>query len=60
MKPLVKYSDEESVPLEAIEKALGVMIRKYNIMIMYIAPTYMENNTENLYAVSFREKEEGT
>lgn len=56
IKPLAKYSDEESVPLEAIEKALGVMIRRYNIVMMYITPTYIPTNKENLYAASFRER----
>lgn len=56
MKPLAKYSDEEKVPLEAIEKALGVMVRKYNILMMYITPTFIPTNKENLYAVSFRER----
>lgn len=56
VKPLAKYLDGERVPLEAIEKVLGVMIRKYNITIMYITPTYIPTNKENLYSISFRER----
>lgn len=37
IKPLSKYPEEEVLPLEAIEKAIQVMDRKYNLGINYIS-----------------------
>lgn len=48
--PLAKYDE---IPLEAIEKAIGTMTRKYTIMIQYICPSYINNN-DSIYCVSLK------
>lgn len=48
--PLAKY---DKIPLEALEKAIGSMTRKYTIMIQYICPSYL-NNGENIYCISLK------
>ena len=38
IKPLSRYSEEEDIPISAIEKAICVMSKKYNIRIRDISP----------------------
>ena len=38
IKPLSRYSDEEEIPIEALEKAITVMCKKYDIRIKDISP----------------------
>jgi len=54
IKPLSKYEDEEEIPLEKLEKLIGMFSRKYKIMIQYINMTCIKNNEENLFLVSLK------
>ena len=38
IKPLSRYSDEEEIPIEALEIAITVMCKKYDIRIKDISP----------------------
>lgn len=44
IKPLSKYSDENDIPLDAIEKAINVMCKKYLINIREIVPDTFANH----------------
>ena len=48
--PLAEYDE---IPLEALEKVIGSISRKYAIMIQYICPTYVKGN-EPIYCVSLK------
>ena len=48
--PLAKYDE---IPLEALEKVIGTITRKYTIRIEYICPLYAKNNG-NVYCVSLK------
>lgn len=56
IKVINKHSRADKVELEVIEKFVGIVCRKYNVMAMYLTPSYLDNNKENLYTLSFREK----
>ena len=49
IKPLSKYSDECEIPLEAIEKLLTVMCKKYCINIKEITPNVLANNKQTIW-----------
>lgn len=49
MKPFSKYSDEEQVPVNKIEKFIGVAIRKYDLYVRDISFACIKTNEENLY-----------
>lgn len=53
IKPFAKCT-KDNVPLESIEKYIGLVCRKYTIMIQYITPTYLPNNKDNIYSCSFK------
>lgn len=42
IKPLSKYSDETDIPIEAIEKLIRVLTRKYEIMPQWMNMSYFE------------------
>lgn len=44
IKPLSKFSDESDIPLEAIEKAIRVMVNKYEIRPQWMTISCHENN----------------
>lgn len=48
--PLAKYDE---IPLEALEKAISSITKKYAIMIQYICPTYEKGN-DSIYCVSLK------
>ena len=48
--PLAEYDE---VPLEALEKVLAYITKKYAIMIQYICPTYVKGN-DPIYCVSLK------
>ena len=51
IKPLKRYEDKEGpVPLESIEKVISAMVKKYNITVQYIMPSYVHKF--NFYSVS--------
>lgn len=56
IKPLSKYSDE--VPLEAIEKLIGVLTKKYSIRIQSINLSFVEENGSLYYSCSIKEDDE--
>ena len=42
IKPLSKYSDESSIPIEAIEKLIRVLVQKYEITPQWMTMSYFE------------------
>lgn len=46
LKPFKKYLGVSDVPFYAIEKFIGILHRKYHIMIQYITPTYIPDNID--------------
>lgn len=48
--PLAEYDE---IPLEALEKVIGSITRKYTIMIQYICPTYAKSDSP-IYCVSLK------
>lgn len=51
IKPLAKYSSEEQVPLNALEKFVNDMCIRYEVYVQYITPFYIKDN-EMRYSVS--------
>ena len=49
IKPLSKYSDEEEVPFWAIEKAITVMSKKYNMRVREFVPDVWANKNETIW-----------
>lgn len=49
IKPLSKYSDEEEVPLWAIEKATTVMTKKYNMRIREFYPDVWSSKDNTIW-----------
>ena len=48
--PLTEYDE---IPLEALEKVIASITKKYAIMIQYICPTYVKGNSA-MYCVSLK------
>lgn len=53
IKPLSKYSEEDQVPLEAIEKLIRVLCQKYEIMPQWMNMTY-NNDTLSIYSIGVK------
>lgn len=53
IKPLQKYSNEEKVPLESLEKLIGLYSRKYNFSMQWLF-FYVTEPKENIWNVSLR------
>ena len=49
IKPLSKYSDEYDVPFDAIEKAIFVMCKKYNMRVREIASDVWANDKHTVW-----------
>lgn len=49
IKPLSRYSDEDNIPFEGIEKAIVVMSKKYNMRIRELIPDVWANKTETVW-----------
>ena len=49
IKPLSKFSVEENIPLSAIEKAIVVMSKKYNMRIREFTPDVWSNAKETIW-----------
>lgn len=49
LKPLSKYSDEEEVPIDALEKVIRIMTRKYLIRIRSIMPDIWSNKDNDIW-----------
>lgn len=49
IKPLSKYSDEDEVPFWAIEKAITVMSKKYNMRVREFTPDVWANKNETIW-----------
>ena len=52
IKPLSKFSEENDVPLEAIEKAIRVMANKYEVTPQWLVMSYHE--PVNIYSVGVK------
>lgn len=49
IKPLSRYSDECDIPFEAIEKAITVMCKKYNMRIREFVPDVWANKEHTIW-----------
>lgn len=49
IKPLSRYSDEEDIPLSALEKAITVMCKKYCMRIRDFSPDVWSNETHTIW-----------
>lgn len=49
IKPLSKYSDEYEIPFEAIEKAIVVMSKKYNMRVREFMPDVWSNKDHTIW-----------
>ncbi len=49
IKPLSKYSDECDIPFEAIEKAIVVMSKKYNMSVRDFMPDVWSNEEHTIW-----------
>lgn len=49
IKPLSKYSDEDEIPFWAIEKAISVMSKKYNVRVREFNPDVWANKNETIW-----------
>lgn len=49
IKPLSKYSDEDTIPFWAIEKAITVMSKKYNMRVREFNPDVWANKQETIW-----------
>ena len=49
LKPLSKYSEDEDIPLSAIEKAIKIMCSKYMIRVMSITPDIWVNKKSDVW-----------
>ena len=58
IKPLSKFSDEEEIPLEAIEKVVRVMVNKYEITPQWVMMSFHEED-RIIYSISVKETSEG-
>ena len=48
-----RHDEDAQVPLESLEKVIGMICRKYNVMIWYITPTYIPGEV-NMYSVTLK------
>jgi hypothetical protein len=53
IKPLSKYSDESSIPIEAIEKLIRVLAQKYEITPQWMTMSYFES-TLSIYSIGIK------
>ena len=53
IKPFAKYSEEENVPQDMLEKFLCKMSIKYNVYPQYITPIFLKNE-EIQYAICIK------
>ncbi|MBR6605782.1 MAG: hypothetical protein IKK92_07950 [Prevotella sp.] len=49
IKPLSKYSDECDIPIEAIEKAISVMCKKYTMRVNQLTSDVLSNNEYTIW-----------
>lgn len=49
IKPLSRYSDEEEIPLSALEKAITVMCKKYCMRIREFSPDVWANESNTIW-----------
>lgn len=49
IKPLSKYSDEEDIPFNAIEKAITVMCKKYTMKVNQLVPDMWANDEHTIW-----------
>ena len=52
IKPLSRYSDECDIPFEAIEKAIVVMCKKYNMRVREFMPDVWTNDKHAIWRAS--------
>ena len=52
IKPLSRYSDEYDIPLDAIEKAITIMSKKYEMHISHMNSDYCSNKEYIIWRLS--------
>lgn len=52
IKPLAKYSDEETIPLEMLEKVVRVVCLKYSVHVHYITQSIHANDKETIWSAT--------
>lgn len=57
IKPLSKFSEEQDVPLEAIEKCIRVMSQKYDIVPQWVTMSLYESAV-NIYSIGVKTAKE--
>ena len=58
IKPLSKFSDDEEIPLEAIEKAIKVMVNKYEVIPQWVMMSFHEED-RCIYSISLKTTDDG-
>ena len=53
IKPLSKYSEEQDIPLEAIEKVIRILSQKYEIVPQWMVMSLYESAT-NVYSIGVK------
>lgn len=53
IKPLAKCSDEETIPLEMLEKVVRVVCLKYSVYVHYITQSVHANDEETIWCATF-------
>lgn len=53
IKPLSKYSDENVIPIEAIEKLVRVLVQKYEITPQWMSMSFFEPNL-GIYSIGIK------
>lgn len=52
IKPLAKCSDEETIPLEMLEKVIRVVCLKYDVHVQYITQDVHANDKETIWCAA--------
>lgn len=55
IKPLSRFSDEEIIPIEMLEKTICTLVQKYEIEHQWINVTYLETNS-GIYSVGVKSR----
>ena len=49
IKPLSKYSDEDEIPFNALEKVITIMCKKYRMRIQDFVPDMLSNDSNTIW-----------
>lgn len=51
IKPLSKYSDEDKIPFNALEKVITIICKKYRMRIQELVPDMLSNDSNTIWRV---------